>query len=181
MKKILFRVALSAIAFAALAMLPFAAPAQPRKPAPPKSVRLYILDCGDITGVDEVQFGFKQGQLADTRMVTPCYLVVHPRGTMMWDTGEIPDADFKGNPTKAGAFTITRPLLPQLAALGYTPADITYLALSHYHGDHVANANAFAGSTWIVQEVERTAIFAKQDAKAKGPSAVNQAYFGKLK
>ena len=35
-----------------------------------------------------------------------------------------------------------RPLLPQLAAIGYTPADITYLALSHYHGDHVANASS---------------------------------------
>ena len=40
------------------------------------------------------------------------------------------------------------------------PADITYLALSHYHGDHVANANAFAGSTWIVQQGDRDAIFA---------------------
>ena len=28
----------------------------------------------------------------------------------------------------------------QLAAIGYTPANITYMALSHYHGDHVANA-----------------------------------------
>ena len=181
MKKILFRVALPAIALAARAMLPFAAPAQPRKPAPPKSVRLYILDCGDITGVGEVQFGFKPGQLADSHMVTPCYLIVHPRGTMVWDTGEIPDSDFKGNPTKQGAYTITRPLLPQLAALGYTPADINYLALSHYHGDHVANANAFAGSTWIVQDVERAAIFAKQDPKAKGPTSVDAALFTKLK
>jgi glyoxylase-like metal-dependent hydrolase (beta-lactamase superfamily II) len=98
----------------------------------------------------------------------------------MWDTGEIPDADFKGNPTKQGAFAITRPLLPQLAALGYTPADISYLALSHYHGDHVANANSFAGSTWIVQDVEKTAMFAKQDAKAKGSNAPNPAFFGKL-
>ena len=168
------------IALAALATLPFAATGQQKKPPAPKSVRLYILDCGDITGVGEVQFGFKPGTLADTRMVTPCYLIVHPRGTLMWDTGEIPDADFKGNPTKAGAFTITRPLLPQLAALGYTPADITYLALSHYHGDHVANANSFAGSTWIVQDVEKAAMFAKQDGKAKGSNAPNPAFFGKL-
>src|SRR5690242_18883836 len=177
MKKILFRVALSAIAFAALAMLPFAAPAQPRKPAPPKSVRLYILDCGDITGVGEVQFGFKPGQLADSHMVTPCYLIVHPRGTMVWDTGEIPDADFKGNPTKQGAYTITRPLLPQLAALGYTPADINYLALSHYHGDHVANANAFAGSTWIVQKGDRDAIFAPRPDTGKKLGGVGDPAF----
>jgi N-acyl homoserine lactone hydrolase len=165
----------------ALATLPFMAPGQQKKPAAPKSVRLYILDCGDITGVGEEAFGFKKGQLADTRMVTPCYLVVHPRGTLMWDTGEIPDADFKGNPTKQGAFAITRPLLPQLAALGYTPADITFLALSHYHGDHVANANTFAGSTWIVQDVEKTAMFAKPDGKAQVASnAPNPAFFGKL-
>ena len=178
--KNVFRIVPAAIAIAALAILPFAAAGQQKKPAAPKSVRLYILDCGDITGVGEVQFGFKPGTLADTRMVTPCYLIVHPRGTLMWDTGEIPDADFKGNPTKQGAFAITRPLLPQLAALGYTPADISYLALSHYHGDHVANANSFAGSTWIVQDVEKTAMFAKQDAKAKGSNAPNPAFFGKL-
>jgi len=168
------------IALAALAVLPFAATGQQKKPPAPKSVRLYILDCGDITGVGAVAFGFKAGALAEERMVTPCYLIVHPRGTLVWDTGEIADADFKGNPTKQGAFTITRPLLPQLAALGYTPADITYLALSHYHSDHAANANAFAGSTWIVQDLEKTAMFAKQDAKAKGSNAPNPAYFGKL-
>ncbi len=179
--KILFRNVPSAIALAALAVLPFAAPAQQKKPAAPKSLRLYILDCGDITGVGEAQFGFKPGQLADSRMVTPCYLIVHPRGSLMWDTGEIPDADFKApGPTKEGAFTITRPLLPQLAALGYTPADINYLALSHYHGDHVANANAFSGSTWIVQDVEKAAMFAKPDGKAKSTNAPNPAFFGKL-
>jgi N-acyl homoserine lactone hydrolase len=169
-------------ALAALIVLRFAAPAQQKRPAAPKSVRLYILDCGDITGVGEAAFGFKPGQLADSRMVTPCYLIVHPRGTLMWDTGEIPDADFKApGPTKQGAFTITRPLLPQLAGLGYTPADINYLALSHYHGDHVANANTFPGSTWIVQDVEKAAMFAKQDGKAQVASnAPNPALFGKL-
>jgi len=180
--KTLFKIGSPAVGLAALAILPFAVTAQQKKPAPPKSVRLYILNCGDITGVGEAQFGFKPGQLADSHMVTPCYLIVHPRGTMMWDTGEIPDADFKApGPIKEGAFTITRPLLPQLAALGYTPADITYLALSHYHGDHVANANSFAGSTWIVQDVERTAMFAKPNGKAQAPgTAPDSTFYGKL-
>jgi|SRR6185295_8290292 len=179
--KNIFRIVIPVAALALSAILPFTVTGQAKKPAAPKSLRLYILDCGDITGVGEAQFGFKAGQLADSRMVTPCYLVVHPRGTMMWDTGEIPDADFKGNPTKAGAFAITKPLLPQLAALGYTPADINYLALSHYHGDHVANANAFAGSTWIVQDVERTAMFAKPNGKAKAAATAPDAkFYGKL-
>ncbi len=170
------------IALTALAVT-FAA-AQTRRPQPPSSVRLYILDCGKITGVGAAAFGFKDGELATTEMTTPCYLIVHPRGTLVWDTGEIPDAAVKtdGSPTTQGAFTVTKPLVPQLAALGYTPADITYLALSHYHGDHVANANAFAGSNWIVQQVERDAMFAPRpaDSKAKGSNAPNTAFFSAL-
>src|SRR6202140_1540529 len=157
--------------------------AQTRKPAPPKSVRLYVLDCGKITVANGDSMGFKQGELATSNMVTPCFLIVHPRGTMMWDTGEIPDSAFKsgGGSQTAGAFTVDRPLLPQLAAIGYTPADITYLALSHYHGDHVANANAFAGSTWIVQQGDRDAIFApRADTKGKLGAVGNPAFFTEL-
>ena len=46
-----------------------------------------------------------------------------------------------------------------MAEIGYKPADIAYLALSHYHYDHSANANQFAGSTWLVQKAERAAMF----------------------
>src|SRR6478609_9274869 len=153
---------------------------QARKPTPPKSLRLYVLDCGKITVANGDSMGFKPGELATSNMVTPCFLIVHPRGTLMWDTGEIPDSAFKSGvaPQTAGAFTVDRPLLPQLAALGYTPADITYLALSHYHGDHVANANLFAGSTWIVQQGDRDPIFApRADTKGKLGAVGNPAYF----
>jgi N-acyl homoserine lactone hydrolase len=166
----------------AVALTAVSATAQQKgRPEPPKSVRLYILDCGKITGVGETAFGFQPGQLATTEMFTPCYLIAHPRGTLMWDTGEISDKDFKApGPATQGAFTVTKPLLPQLAALGYTPADITYLALSHYHGDHVANANAFAGSTWIVQKIERDAMFTKNTGATPGPTTPNVALFSDL-
>jgi len=168
----------------ALASLVALAPAQQKKPEAPKSVRLYIFDCGKITGVPPSTFGFKDGELATTEMFTPCFLIVHPKGTLMWDTGQIPDAMVKedGSATKQGAFTVTKRLLPQLAAVGYKPSDITYLGLSHYHTDHVANANAFAGSTWLVQEVERTAMFAppKADSKANVATAPDRTFFGQL-
>jgi glyoxylase-like metal-dependent hydrolase (beta-lactamase superfamily II) len=173
---------LAGAALISLAASPFAN-AQTRKPTPPKSVRLYVLDCGKITVANGDSMGFKPGELVTSNMVTPCFLIVHPRGTMMWDTGEIPDSAFKSGvtPQTAGAFTVDRPLLPQLAAIGYTPADITYLALSHYHGDHVANANAFAGSTWIVQKGDYDAIFAPRENKEKKLGGVGDpAYFADL-
>jgi glyoxylase-like metal-dependent hydrolase (beta-lactamase superfamily II) len=45
-------------------------------------------------------------------------------------------------------------------ALGYPPESITYVAFSHFHGDHVANANAFSNSTWLVHPTEPQAMFA---------------------
>jgi N-acyl homoserine lactone hydrolase len=124
--------------------------------------------------------GFKPGELATSNMVTPCFLIVHPRGTLMWDTGEIADSAFASgiSPQTQGAFTVDRPLLPQLAAIGYKPSDITFLALSHHHGDHVANANAFAGSTWIVQQGDHDAIFApRPDTQQKKAGSVGDPKF----
>ena len=159
-----------AILAAALSMafgFPPASAQQPQKPQPPQSLRLYVLDCGKITPANVDAYGLKPSEMANTNMVTPCFLIVHPRGSLIWDTGEIPDSAFKDgvSPQTLRAFTVDRPLLPQLAAIGYIPADITYMALSHYHGDHVANASLFAGSTWIVQKGDRDAILAPRPAE----------------
>jgi N-acyl homoserine lactone hydrolase len=159
-----------AILAAAVAFAVPSASAQ-QKAQPPQSLRLYVLDCGIITPPNVDNYGLKVSEVADTRMVTPCFLIAHPRGTLMWDTGEITDSAFKDgvSPQKLNNYTVDRPLLPQLAAIGYTPADITYLALSHYHGDHVANASHFAKSTWIVQKGDRDAILAPRAAGSRVP------------
>jgi len=64
--------------------------------------------------------------------------------------------------------------------MGGGVADITYLALSHYHADHVANANAFAGSTWIVQQGDRDAIIAVSRSNEKKTKAVDANFFTNL-
>jgi glyoxylase-like metal-dependent hydrolase (beta-lactamase superfamily II) len=128
----------------------------------PKPLRLYILDCGTIGAMNPALYNLKAEEIkGPITLVTPCYLIVHSRGTLIWDVGQIADEAFPadGKPATTGVFAASKKLLPQLAELGYKPADITYFALSHYHSDHTANANAFAGSTWIVQESEWHAMF----------------------
>jgi len=129
--------------------------------------RLYILDCGDIKPMDPTLFGLKKEEIAgDASFVTPCYLIVHPKGTLMWDVGQVPDAQIPDDGTEVVVQDILKArhkLLPQLQKLGYSPADITYLAMSHYHLDHTANANLFAGSTWIVQQAEYDAMFGAKE------------------
>ena len=131
------------------------------------SPRLYIMDCGIITAMDPENYGLRVEEVTGTTdFFTPCYLVEHPNGTLVWDVGQIPDAEFPddGSMASTGPFMSDKPLLPQLAEIGYEPADVTYLAMSHYHTDHSANANSFATSTWIVQTAEREAMFGEEPA-----------------
>jgi len=87
----------------------------------------------------------------------------------MWDVGVVPDSDFKadGSPVTQGFIEVTKPLKPQLAAIGYQASDIKYIAFSHYHIDHTANANMFAGSTWLVSQPERDIMFSDKPAPVR--------------
>ena len=147
-------------ALAAVAALSALAAAAQNRPAPPATPRIYVFDNGAIKGLDPKLFNFKREELKEVDFIDVSYLIVHPRGTLMFDSGEIADGAFKdGQPVTQGAMSASKPLLPQLAAAGYKPADIDYFALSHYHADHTGNANEFAGATWIVQRAERDFMF----------------------
>src|SRR4029079_17916812 len=102
-----------AAAFALAAFVGAPATRAQSKPAPPKSVRLYIFDCGVIKGLGVELFGFKPGEVPVRDFSVPCYLVVHPRGTLMWDVGVIPDSEFKadGAPVTRDVSTVAKPLL----------------------------------------------------------------------
>jgi glyoxylase-like metal-dependent hydrolase (beta-lactamase superfamily II) len=149
------------IAIAALAVpLASGLVAQGQHHAAPPSLRLYVFDCGNLK-IDPAPYGFTKDQLATTEMSVPCFLIAHPKGTLMWDVGTIPDSAFKATgPTTFDRATATQTLKSQLAEVGYSPSDITYLALSHCHWDHTANANEFASATWLAREDERDAMLA---------------------
>ena len=139
----------------------FATGAIAQKPAAPKSIRLYIFDGGTIETTDPSPYRLKKEDVATTNMSIPCFLVVHPKGILMWDACAIPDSAFAGGAgsAKVRNATATKPFGAQLAALGYKPSDVTYLAFSHYHWDHVGNGNLFASSTWLVPQSERDLMF----------------------
>lgn len=125
--------------------------------------RIYVFDNGEISGLDPALFNFTAEELAEVDFVNASYLIVHPQGTFMFDAGGIPDSAFAehgGGPVTEGVMTASQPLLPQLAAAGYSPQDMDYFALSHYHSDHTGNANAFSGAKWIVQRAEHDYMFA---------------------
>jgi len=149
------------------------ATAQQRKAQPPNSVRLYVFDCGSLNIPDTSNYQLKKEELATTYMALPCYLVAHPKGTLMWDVGAVPDSSFKpsgGHATLRSASTL-KPLMVQLAEIGYVPADITYLSFSHFHWDHVGNANVFAKATWLVRKLERDIMFSDPPSPRTEPAS----------
>ncbi len=153
-----------------------AAPAPLRLPA---ALRLYVFDCGRLGVATFSQFQLKREELAAVDMAIGCYLVVHPRGALLWDAGAVPDslfgADGKGALNTAVS---TRTLTSQLAQIGYAPGQITHFAVSHFHWDHVANANLFKGATWLVRPrehevmVEDTPFGREQRARPRTDPAV---------
>src|SRR5437762_11815225 len=109
--------------------------------------RLYILDCGQNVGKDQSRWspGVNEGKAIE--FSDNCYLIRHDKGLLLWDTG-IPDlvaAMPDGMVVANGAIRYRRvkTLASQLEQIGVKPDDVTYLAVSHTHGDHVGNVALF--------------------------------------
>ncbi len=146
--------------------------------APPESnvegdVKLYAMDCGSIDVADMSVFsddGTFDGQ--SIRLANPCFLVRHPKGNLLWDTGhpdELADTP-DGTTFDVWHYALKTKLVDQLALLDLKPSDIDYLSLSHLHPDHSGNANLFAGSTFIINAFERQYMFSEEGRTAFGES-----------
>jgi N-acyl homoserine lactone hydrolase len=162
------------IAIAALLVLANCTPPAPERPA----VELYAMDCGHASFSDVGVFA-DDGSLAGQarELVDPCFLIRHPDGDLIWDTG-FPDAvaDMPDGLTIGIGARVTRAakLSDQLALLELTPADIEFVSFSHGHGDHVGNGNMFTAATWIVDPDERTAMFSADARDETGFATYNQ-------
>ncbi len=143
--------------------------AQSVAPREANRVRMYVFDCGFLNRGDlnPARYGLTLDQVETTDFADPCYLIVHPEGSLLWEAGIFPDRLLQSGITEVPRGTeypldsnrAERTLESQLDEIGYRPSDVTYLAVSHHHADHTANMNAYAGSTWLVQATGRAAMF----------------------
>ena len=147
------RALLIAVATVALALPAAQAAAQTAE-------RLYIMDCGHNAAIDQARWspGINVGkplELSDN-----CYLIQHGSQLLLWDTG-YPDAVAdKPLTSPIGTATRSKRLADQLTVLKLTPADITWLAVSHTHGDHVGNVDMFPKTPLLIQKAELDWAFA---------------------
>ncbi len=132
-------------------------------------VKLYTFSGGTV-GVNNLELFSQdntyQGQTKE--FSDPFYIITHPKGNLMWDAG-LPQMLVGQDPytDPSGAFTVSRQdsVLNQLQAIGMTPDDIEFLALSHTHFDHSGHANTMKNATWLVQESEYNFITSEETQK----------------
>lgn len=124
--------------------------------------RIYILN-GGMAQVEDASIyspGFNVGQ----PMTLSCnaYLIRHLGQWMLWDTGTQDDLidEPEGRIIAHGIRgTIHKTMLSQLQEIGVEPDEISTLAISHAHYDHVGNCRLFEKAEWIAQKAEYDAMF----------------------
>ena len=129
---------------AAMAALVFATPAQAQE----AEVTLTRLDCGHATDPWPLRAFDDTGGMDDVAraLTSSCYLIRHGDDLLVWDTGIDPAKS--GDPD--GGITLDRTLVEQLGELGVAPGDVDYVGISHYHYDHVGQAQFFPQATLLI-------------------------------
>jgi N-acyl homoserine lactone hydrolase len=126
-------------------------------------VTLTRFDCGTgTTPMDPARFSdtFSFPDLKLT-LTFSCYLVKHGAEYMVWDTGFA-----VGENPNAPKVSI----VDQMKKLNLTPDQITYVGISHYHGDHIGQAGLFPKSTLLIGKGDWDALTAKQPGPGVNPA-----------
>jgi len=132
--------------------------------------RMYVLECGESMTKD-VSANWSPGvDVGVAREFSDnCYLIQHGDRLLLWDSGmsDAIAAKPEGVTAANGLLTlwVRKPLASQLQQLGIAPSDVTDIAFSHFHSDHVGNANLFTSAKLYIQEPEYDAAFGPDAAK----------------
>jgi N-acyl homoserine lactone hydrolase len=120
--------------------------------------KLYRVDCGHSLANDESVWTPGENVGRSIEFSSTCWLIKRGSEWVLWDTG-VPESainDPKGWSTlpKLIVYHLDRTISGQLAEIGLKTSDITYVAVSHTHGDHIGNVGLFPNSTVLMQRAE---------------------------
>ncbi len=120
--------------------------------------KLYRLDCGHSLANDESVWTPGENVGRSIEFSSTCWLIKRGSEWLLWDTG-VPESALnnpKGWSTlpKLIVYHLDKTITGQLADIGLKASDITYVALSHTHGDHIGNVSLFPDSTVLMQRAE---------------------------
>lgn len=118
-------------------------------------VRLFAFTCGWLTGATNL---FLDGEPGSLRVPVPAFLIAHPKGNVLFDTGLHPavQSDPRGRLGFLADFFVTeaRPgdeIAAQLAARDVAAERLDTVILSHLHFDHAGGLATVPNARLLVQ------------------------------
>ena len=123
------------------------------------SLKLFALTCGRLTG----DLGhLMAGGEGKAELPIPAYLIEHPKGTALFDTGMHPDCQHdpvgRLGQRLTGLFSFDyRPgeeISARLEAIDRDPARVDIIVNSHFHFDHVGGNVLVPNAVMVVQQRE---------------------------
>ena len=123
------------------------------------SIRLHAFTCGTVTG----DFGrLMEGGEGEVTVPVPVFLIEHPKGTAVFDTGLHPDCQHDAaarlGPRLTSLFRIGfkpgEEVSGRLEAIGRDPGKVDLIISSHFHFDHCGGNALIPNATMVVQKKE---------------------------
>lgn len=122
------------------------------------TIRLYAFTCGWLEGNADLFLANEPGRI---RAPVPSYLIEHPNGRVLFDTGMHPsiqqDPDARlGFVAQMFAieFVPGEEVSARLEALELDPTKIEYVVNSHLHFDHAGGNELVPNARWVIQRRE---------------------------
>lgn len=104
------------------------------------------------------------------RLPITAFLIAHPGGAIVVDTGESASANDPGYQPRWHPFVRTserrwvapeQEIGPQLRGLGVEPGDVRQVVMTHMHGDHAGGLGHFHGAEIVLSATEASMAFAR--------------------
>lgn len=136
------------------------------------SVKIYPMTCGWMTSDFTMMLAGREGKI---RFPVPAYLIDHPRGQVLFDTGLHPHCEHDAA-SQIGAmadlftvhFNAEDAISARLAQLDVDANSIEFLINSHLHFDHTGGNELVPNAKVIIQQKEWEAGHTPEFIKANG-------------
>jgi N-acyl homoserine lactone hydrolase len=132
---------------------------------PAAEVTLTRMECGTSAAPSDVaRFSDTFGNEGlKVQLTFSCYLVKHGNDYLVWDAGNAFGPAANSPKTK---------LADLVTQLGVKPEQVKYIGISHYHGDHIGQADQFKQATLLIGKGDWDALTATPPSMGVNPASV---------
>jgi len=138
-------------------------------------MQIYAMSCGRLKAKKNI-FLPQSDKDIFIEMPIPVFLITHPEGNVLFDTGPHPDVFNDAFARWGGLAKAFQPIgdensgiLAQLDRINFRPDDIRYVVNSHLHFDHAGGNQFFPAATFLVSK--------KEFDDAKRPDTEGKGYY----